>query len=162
MDIRDDDEAAPAASRFALSASMVHQPELRTGSTGSTARMRAGRGRSTIRDDATGDGGTLNAWSLTICEPPPPPACAPGFTPQTVFSTDFEAGAAGFTHSGTADEWERPAHGRHHHANPSPITTCNSGTNCWKTDLDNTYDISSTRICCRPASTWQGSQRRWL
>ncbi|WP_313914488.1 proprotein convertase P-domain-containing protein [Tahibacter sp.] len=104
----------------------------------------------TMRDDATGDGGTLNGWSLRVCEVPPPPACAPGFEPVTVLSTDFESGAAGFTHSGTLDEWEL--------GNPTfaPVTGCNSGTNCWKTDLDNTYDASSNQELLSPAINLAG------
>lgn len=88
-----------------------------------------------LRDDtANASGGTLTAWSLRICEPPPPPACPPGFAMATAFSTDFEAGDAGFTHSGVTDEWERGL------PTFAPINTCNSGANCWKTDLDNTYN----------------------
>ncbi|MFN0110263.1 MAG: HYR domain-containing protein, partial [Blastocatellia bacterium] len=88
-----------------------------------------------IRDDtANASGGTLNGWSIEICEMPPAPSCGAGFAQTTVFSTDFEAGDAGFTHSGVTDEWER--------GNPTfaPVTGCNSGSNCWKTDLDNTYN----------------------
>ena len=102
-----------------------------------------------LRDDtagAPGNGGTLTAWSLRICEAPPAPACAPGFVPQTVFSTDFESGAAGFTHAGTQDEWELglPATVATTTANPiAAFNTCNSGVNCWKTDLDNTYNASA-------------------
>lgn len=98
-----------------------------------------------LRDDgANASGGTLTAWSLRICEAPPPPTCPPGFATTTVYSTDFEAGDGGFTHSGTADEWERglPVF--------APITTCNSGINCWKTDLDNTYDASNTQDLLSP------------
>src|SRR6185436_4103400 len=93
----------------------------------------------TLRDDAAADGGTLNSWSIRVCEPAPPPACAPGFAPVTVLTTDFEGGAAGFTHSGAQDEWEL--------GNPTfaPVTGCNSGTSCWKTDLDNTYNASSNQ-----------------
>ncbi len=98
-----------------------------------------------LRDDVTNaSGGTLTAWSLRICEPPPPPACAPGFAPLVVYSSDFEANDGGFTHSGAQDEWERGL--------PSfaPITTCNSGTNCWVTDLDNTYNASSNQDLLSP------------
>lgn len=93
----------------------------------------------TLRDDAAADGGTLNNWSIRICEPPPPPTCPVGSNPVTVYSSDFEANDGGFTHSGAQDEWER--------GNPTfaPVTGCNSGTNCWKTDLDNTYNASSSQ-----------------
>jgi len=107
-----------------------------------------------LRDDTAGaNGGTLTAWSLRICEAPPAPLCAPGFTTQTVFSTDFESGAAGFTHSGTADEWALglPATAATTTANPvAGFTTCNSGVNCWKTDLTGTYNVSSTQDLLSP------------
>jgi subtilisin-like proprotein convertase family protein len=57
------------------------------------------------RPSANGPG-TLQSWSLRICEPPPT-ACPPGGILTPVFSTDFEANDAGFTHSGTNDQWAR-------------------------------------------------------
>lgn len=94
-----------------------------------------------LRDDTAGaNGGTLTAWSMEICEQPPAPSGT------AVFSTDFESGAAGFTHSGVQDEWELglPATVATTTANPvAPITTCNSGVNCWKTDLDSIYNINA-------------------
>ena len=107
-----------------------------------------------LRDDTAGaNGGTLTAWALRICEPPPPPTCAAGFVATTVFTTDFESGAAGFTHSGTQDEWELglPATVATTTANPvAGFTTCNSGVNCWKIDLDNTYNASSNQDLLSP------------
>jgi uncharacterized repeat protein (TIGR01451 family) len=107
-----------------------------------------------LRDDLTNtSGGTLTAWSLRICEAPPPPACPPGSSPVTVFSTDFEAGAAGFTHSGTADEWQLglPATLPTTTTNPiAAFTNCNSGTSCWKTDLTGTYEVSSNQDLLSP------------
>ncbi len=144
MDIRIDDEAAlPFA--FALSASWVNQPELAYRLGWFDGENAGGTWTLAIRDDATGDGGTLNAWSLTICEPPPPPACAPGAVLETVYTSDFEANDGGFTHSGVLDEWERGL--------PTfvPITTCNSGVNCWKTDLDNSYNASASQDLESPA-----------
>jgi subtilisin-like proprotein convertase family protein len=92
-----------------------------------------------IRDDRATDGGTLTGWGLRICEPPPEPACPVGYAAITVFSTDFESGDAGFTHSGVRDEWSLglPV--------AAPITTCNSGSNCWKTDLLGTYNASASQ-----------------
>ncbi len=117
-----------------------------------------------LRDDTAGaNGGTLTSWSLRICEPPPPPSCATGFVPTTVFTTDFEGGAAGFTHSGTQDEWELglPATAATTTANPvAPFNTCNSGTSCWKTDLDNTYNASSNQDLLSPNINLAGLGRR--
>src|SRR5690606_29789154 len=112
-----------------------------------------------IRDDFSGDGGTLTGWSITVCEPPPPPTCPMGTTQQVVYSTDFESGAAGFTHSGTADEWELglPATAATTTANPiAAFNTCNSGSSCWKTDLDNTYNVSSSQDLLSPSINLAG------
>ncbi|WP_170113274.1 proprotein convertase P-domain-containing protein [Ahniella affigens] len=107
-----------------------------------------------LRDDTAGaNGGTLTSWGLRVCEPVPAPTCAPGFTTQTVYTTDFESGSAGFTHSGAQDEWELglPATVATTTANPiAPFSTCNSGVNCWKTDLDNTYNASSNQDLLSP------------
>ncbi len=142
MNITFDDDAA-IHSQFALSETMSFMPEPAyrlewlQGLTTS-----GGTWTLTIRDDAAGDGGTLNGWSLEICENPQP-LC--GMTmPTTVFSADFEATDGGFTHSGTADEWERGT------PTFAPITSANSGTMCWKTDLDNTYDINSSQDLFSP------------
>ncbi|HKI01304.1 MAG TPA: proprotein convertase P-domain-containing protein [Thermoanaerobaculia bacterium] len=150
--IVDDEGAIPPA--FTVSSGMVHQPELNYRLGWYDGENGGGTWTLAIRDDFAADTGTLTGWSLTICEPPPSPACVAGFTPVTVFSTDFEAGAAGFTHSGTQDEWELglPATAATTTANPvAPFTTCNSGTSCWKTDLDNTYNASSTQDLVSPA-----------
>lgn len=104
-----------------------------------------------LRDDgANASGGTLTSWSIRVCEPPPPPTCAAGFAQTTVFATDFEAGDAGFTHSGTGDEWTRGL------PTAAPITTCNSGVNCWKTDLAGGYNASSTQDLLSPAINLAG------
>ncbi len=107
-----------------------------------------------IRDDTTNaSGGTLTGWSIEICEEPAAAVCGGGGSQQVVFSTDFEAGDSGFTHSGTADEWERgtPATIATSTANPvAGLSTANSGVNCWKTDLDNTYNISSNQDLFSP------------
>lgn len=99
-----------------------------------------------IRDDATGDGGNLTAWSLEICEQPPVPG-------TLIYNEDFEANDGGYTHSGIQDEWEygTPATVATTTANPiADFLTCNSGTSCWKTDLDNTYNASSNQELISP------------
>lgn len=91
-----------------------------------------------VYDDLASNGGTLNGWSLDVLEEPVPTL------PPVVFSTDFEADNGGFTSSGAANEWEwgTPAF--------APITTANSGVNCWKTDLDNTYNVSANALLESP------------
>ncbi len=141
MDVLFDDEAA-IPPLFTIQRPLSSKPELAYRLSWFDGEDAGGTWTLDIRDDTTNaSGGTLTAWSLRICEPPPPPTCAPGFAPITVFTTDFEAGDAGFTHSGAIDEWERGL--------PATVATaggvaafnsCNSGTNCWKTDLDNTYN----------------------
>jgi subtilisin-like proprotein convertase family protein len=152
MDIRLDDEAGlPPA--FALSSSFVIQPELNFRLGWFDGENAGGTWTLVIRDDATGDGGTLNSWSITVCEPPAAPSCGAGFSQTTVFSTDFESGAAGFTHSGTADEWElgTPATAATAVAPAiAAFTTANSGVNAWKTDLDSSYNPSSSQDLLSP------------
>ncbi|QIL71021.1 DUF11 domain-containing protein [Diaphorobacter sp. HDW4B] len=97
--------------------------------------------------------GTLTGWSVRICEAPPPPSCPAGHVPVTVFSTDFESGTSGFTHLGIQDEWALglPASVATTTANPvAAFMTCNSGSNCFKTDLDNTYDANSNQDLFSP------------
>jgi len=98
----------------------------------------------TIADDSSGFGGSFLGWSLTVCEAPPAP-CGGAQPLFTAFSTDFESGPAGFTHSGTQDEWQlgTPSQGPF-------FNGCRSGTNCWKTDLDNTYNAGSNQNLVSP------------
>ncbi|MCI0365825.1 MAG: pre-peptidase C-terminal domain-containing protein [Phycisphaerales bacterium] len=95
-----------------------------------------------IRDDAPSNGGTFNSWSLEICEDPL--ETCPNNSEEFVYVSDFEADDGGFTHSGAIDEWEW--------GTPSfaPITSANSGSKCWKTDLDGTYDASSSQDLLSP------------
>ena len=50
-----------------------------------------------IRDDTAANAGTLNSWSLEVCE-------EPALTGTVVYSEDFEANNGGYTHSGTCCE----------------------------------------------------------
>ena len=148
MNIVFDDEAAiPPA--FTVFANTQIKPELAYRLAWFDGENAGGVWTLDLRDDTAGaNGGTLTSWSLRICEAPTLASCAVGFSPVTVFTTDFESGDAGFTHSGVADEWERgtPATVATTTANPiAGFTTCNSGVNCWKTDLDNTYNVSSSQ-----------------
>jgi hypothetical protein len=94
----------------------------------------------TARDDTAGDSGSLTGWSVIACEEPPLPS--PNET--VIYQSDFEANDGGFTHSGTADEWQRGL------PTAAPITTCASGVNCWKTDLAATPDVSSIQDLLSP------------
>ena len=104
-----------------------------------------------LRDDTAGGTGTLLAWSLTVCEPPPPPACASGFEPVTVFTQDFEADDGGFTASGAPLvewQWGSPVQ--------PPLfpaaNACDGGSaRCWKTDLTGNYDPNTVQDLRSPA-----------
>jgi subtilisin-like proprotein convertase family protein len=136
IDLTLDDEAGLPHTLFGVNKSMIFQLD-------SLSRLfwfknQKAMGTWTLRvfDDTTGDAGTLNGWSITVCEDPPIPTCPTAET--TVYSSDFEANDGMFTHTGNNDEWERGL------PTFAPITTCNSGVNCWKTDLDNTYNAAPT------------------
>lgn len=142
----DDDAAIPPA--FALSAAMRHQPDPAYRMDWFRGENPAGVWTLTVRDDfPDADGGMLNNWSLQICEETPPAG-------SVSYSENFESGTGGFTHSGTADEWEygtpaTTATG----TNGSPraaFLNCNSGVKCWKTDLDNTYNANSSQDLLSP------------
>ncbi len=95
-----------------------------------------------IRDDTTANAGTLNSWSLEVCEETAPVG-------NLIYNENFEAGNGGYTSGGTANEWEygTPATPAQTVTSPfiAPFAGCASGVSCWKTDLDNTYDISSSQ-----------------
>lgn len=143
MNLTLDDEAG-SPPIFGAMNGIVYQPELSYRLSWFDNEDAGGTWTLVVRDDAAGATGNLLSWSLTVCEPPPPPVCPVGTTMTTVYLSDFETDDGGFTHSGTADEWERGL--------PSfaPITSCNSGVNCWKTDLDNTYNASSSQDLLSP------------
>ncbi|MER2600278.1 MAG: proprotein convertase P-domain-containing protein, partial [Caldilineales bacterium] len=144
MDVTWDDEAAiPPA--FTAMKGMNYKPELSYRLSWFDHEKAGGTWTLKLYDDASGDGGVLQGWSITICEPPPPPVCPAGYAPVTLYSSDFEAGDDGFTHSGTEDEWARGT------PTAAPITTCNSGSSCWKTDLAGTYNVSSSQDLLSPA-----------
>ncbi|MCB0201790.1 MAG: pre-peptidase C-terminal domain-containing protein, partial [Anaerolineae bacterium] len=145
MDVTFDDEAAIPPS-FTVLKGLVLEPENAYRLSWFDGEDAGGVWTLDLRDDSTNaNGGTLTGWSITICEPPPPPVCPAGYEPVTVYSQDFEASDGGYTHSGTQDEWEWGT------PNYPPITTCASGVNCWATDLDNTYNFSSDQNLVSPA-----------
>jgi subtilisin-like proprotein convertase family protein len=145
-----DDEAAIPIGQFQVVSGPSFTPELNYRLSWYDYTDAGGTWTLKLYDDATGDGGILQSWSVTICEPPPPPTCPVGYNPVTVYSSDFEADDGGFTHSGAQDEWERGL------PTFTPLTTCNSGVNCWVTDLDQTYNASSDQTLLSPAIDLSG------
>ncbi len=137
MDVNFEDDAALAVNLFTVMKPMHYQPENFTRMSWLNGENAQGTWTLTARDDTNGDAGTLNSWSVTVCEDPAL-SSIPALE-QTIYSSDFEADDGGFTHSGTADEWERGLPTTNI-PGAAIIDSCNSGTNCWKTDLDNTYN----------------------
>ncbi|HYN36629.1 MAG TPA: proprotein convertase P-domain-containing protein, partial [Actinomycetota bacterium] len=145
MDVRLDDHAALPPALFTAHTNQMLQPK-------NTARLAWTEGESStgtwtlnLKDDvANALTGTLNSWQLILCEEPAPSGGA------SVYSSNFESDDGGFTHSGTADEWELGL------PTAEPITTCNTGTSCWKTDLDSAYDASSSQDLVSPPISLAG------
>ncbi|HWS28122.1 MAG TPA: IPTL-CTERM sorting domain-containing protein [Xanthomonadales bacterium] len=153
MDVTFDDEAGTPPAFTVLKGVQI-KPELNYRLSWFDGENAGGTWTLDLRDDTTGtNGGTLTSWSMRVCEAPPPPTCAAGFVATTVYTTDFEAGAAGFTHSGTGDQWALglPAAAATTTTNPlAAFTTCNSGSSCWKTNLTGTYNASTTHDLLSP------------
>lgn len=132
FDIKLDDSAAVPLGSFSIANNIVFQPPFKYRLDWFRGQMTQGNWTLTIDDDSPENGGQLNSWAIEIEEQLPI-----GGTLTNIYSNDFETNDGGFTHSGTQDEWERgtPAF--------APIATANSGTKCWKTDLDNSYNYNS-------------------
>jgi MYXO-CTERM domain-containing protein len=144
--VLDDTAAVPVGLVGSSTVGMHVTPEATTALYWFDGQAAAGVWNLNVFDDAANDGGTLNNWSIRICTMPAADTTCPAGTLQaTILDADFEANAEGFTHSGTLDEWERgtPA--------SLPINSCASGSNCWKTDLDGTYDVDSNQDLLSPA-----------
>jgi len=103
-----------------------------------------------VRDDTAGNTGTLNSWALEVCTDTSSPSGS------VIYSQDFEANDGGYTHSGAADEWEYGTPATAIAAGVAGFTTCSSGTKCWKTDLDNTYENSSNQELVSPSISLMG------
>jgi transglutaminase-like putative cysteine protease len=73
----------------------------------------------------------------------------------TVLLDDFETGAGGWTHGGAEDEWElgTPTFGP---------PAAHSGTACWGTDLDNTYENNADCWLLSPAFSLDGYGTAYL
>jgi subtilisin-like proprotein convertase family protein len=141
IDFRLDDEASNIVSGFGINKPIQWTPEPLAKLDLFKGEQAQGTWTLRVRDDlANSSVITVDSWSLNICEDPNLRS-----VPQTsIYSQDFEAGTGGFTHSGTLDEWELGL------PSLAPITTCHSGTNCWKTDLDGIYQASSNQDLLSP------------
>lgn len=98
-----------------------------------------------VADAMASNDGSIVGWSLRVCTLQALTSGCPGGTERSaVLSEDFEASDGDFVHTGAVDEWE--------YGTPSfaPITSCASGTKCWKTDLDATYAASSNASLISP------------
>lgn len=103
-----------------------------------------------IRDDLVGGGaGTLNSWSIEICDDPLD-VCPPGSTSTTIYSSSFEADDGGFTHGGVQDEWQRGT------PTLAPLNGAYSGVTCWKTDLAGTYNLNCSQELVSPVINLAG------
>jgi subtilisin-like proprotein convertase family protein len=140
MDVVIDDDAAFPINTFTTQSDVTYQPENFSRLAWTKGENVQGTWTLTARDDTVGDAGTLTSWSVIACEEPSLPS--PNET--VIYQSDFEANDGGFTHSGTADEWQRGL------PTAAPITTCASGVNCWKTDLAATPDVSSIQDLVSP------------
>jgi len=145
MDLVLDDEAGVPVDAFDVFTGTVVTPENSYRLSWMDGENGGGTWTLEIRDDLALNGGTLNGWSVRICEPPALPACPEGTERVVRYASDFEADAGGFTHSGTNDDWDRglPSY--------APITTCASGSHCWATALNAPYSNTSDQVLLSPA-----------
>lgn len=147
-----DDNAGTPMGNFTVNSGMVFQPEIAYRLGYFTGENAGGNWRLDIRDDLAANTGTLNSWSLEICEDTAPAG-------SVVYSQDFEASNGGYTHSGTLDEWEYGTPNTAATTTSPPqaaIIGCASGTNCWKTDLDGGYDLDSSHNLVSPTINLTG------
>jgi subtilisin-like proprotein convertase family protein len=144
MNLRLDDEAAIPIGIFAVMAGMAYQPQGARRLDWFDGQDAGGTWTLQIHDDLAANGGTLTAWSITVCEAPPPPSCPAGTAPVTVFETDFNDDDGGFTASGVESEWAWGV--------PTfvPLDDCASGSSCWATDLAGTYNSNSNQTLTSP------------
>jgi subtilisin-like proprotein convertase family protein len=149
-----DDDAAVPVSNFGIHSGITYMPELYARLAYFAGMQAQGTWTLRVRDDLTANTGTVNSWGLTVCENPPVPACP--ITETTLYTNDFEATDGGFNHTGTQDEWERGL------PSAAPINSAHSGTNAWKTDLDSTYNNSSTQDLISPPINLMASTGRTL
>jgi subtilisin-like proprotein convertase family protein len=150
MNLTLDDEAAIPMGSYTAMSGMVYKPPASRRLDWFDNQNAGGVWTLQVYDDLANNGGVLQSWSLTICEPPPPPSCPVGYEPVTVFSSDFEANDGGFTTTGTTIDW---AWGTPTFA---PLNSCNSGDNCWVTNLSGNYSPSTNQNLLSPAIDLNG------
>ncbi|MDW8478678.1 MAG: proprotein convertase P-domain-containing protein [Xanthomonadales bacterium] len=109
-----------------------------------------GTWRLTVHDDLAMNGGTLQRWSLRICEVPAAPSCPAGTQPVTVYQSDFNADNGGFTASGTASDWQWGT------PSAAPLNDCASGTSCWATRLAGNYSNNADETLQSPLFNLSG------
>jgi subtilisin-like proprotein convertase family protein len=136
------DDNAGAPPHNTILRSFALQPEITARLSYFAGQQAAGRWNLAFRDDGLNDVGTLARAQLIICARPEEGPV------ESVFSAGFESGDDGFTHSGTADEWER--------GTPATPTTCAEGERCFKTDLDGTYEPASSQDLVSPPISLAG------
>jgi MYXO-CTERM domain-containing protein len=151
MDLVLSDSAALPISAFSIMNVGMLQPRLNYRMHWFDGEDAGGTWTLNVEDDTSNaNGGNLNAWSITICPPAPAVACPAGAYPVNVLTSNFEASAGGFTHSGTLDQWAlgTPA--------GSVIASCASGTKCFKTNLAGNYANSSSSDLLSPTLALAG------
>lgn len=107
-----------------------------------------------VRDDnPNGHRGEVSSAELILCPQP-----VQGVAKQ-LFRASFEASDEGFTHSGTADEWEWGLPATPANPNSPPVAglgRCAQGSRCFKTDLNGTYDSDSSQDLVSPPISLAG------
>lgn len=155
IDLGFDDDAGIPMGVFTVNKGMIFQPEVSYRLSWFNGENAGGNWRLDIRDDLATNTGTLNSWSLEICTDPAPVG-------NLIYNEDFEAGNGGYTSSGTLNEWEYGTPATVLAAGIAPFNNCASGTNCWKTDLDGAYELSSSQDLTSPnlnLTQFQGNVR---
>ena len=144
------DDHAGTPAMFTWLKGMGHQSE-RSGLSYFVGQQGAGTWKLTFRDDAVSDVGELTRADLILCIRP-----AEEGPVDTVFSAGFESGDDGFSHTGTADEWEQGTPATPAAGHLAGLASCAEGASCFKTDLDGTYEPGSSQDLVSPPISLAG------
>jgi subtilisin-like proprotein convertase family protein len=148
----DDDAALPPFGIDLTSTAM--QPERDARMTYFAGRQAAGTWNLRFEDDGLGDAGSLTRADLILCARPPE-------KPQdTVFSASFEGGDDGFTHSGTADEWERGTPSTPQDATSPASRTARAGRAASRPTSTPATTARARRTSSRRRSRWRAAAAR--